>query len=151
MCGERSKRCSNSMPAKLTRNCVLEMARCYGLHTADEMFSSKWYIRLVKWKHHKKTSTHPSDGILESAKDQMTMCKECGHPFTPQFQSADWSVRCQFVGESRELHFPIVFTPSGSFLEAGAQTISVSVTWSGYIDVVISACCSVEQQPCTSQ
>ena len=105
ICGERSKRCSDLKPVKLCRNYVSELARYYGLHISDEtngalyssMFCSKCYIRLVKLN----DSTHPSEGVLKSAKDQIEYANRVWTPFDSTAEVVDCSVCCKFAWQSK--------------------------------------------------
>ena len=87
ICRGRSKRCSDLKLVKLCRNFVFELARYYGLHISDETngtlysstFCSKCYVRLVKLNN----STHSSEEVLKSAKDQIEYA-EYGHNLIQQ-------------------------------------------------------------------
>ena len=101
ICGERSKRRSDLKPVKLCRNYVSELARYYGLHISDETngtfysstFCSKCYIRLVKLNN----STHPSEGVLKSTKNQLEYANRVWTPFDSTVEVADCSVCCKFA------------------------------------------------------
>ena len=98
ICEERFKRLK---PVKLCRNYVSDLARYYGLHISDETngtlysstFCSKCYIRLVKINN----STHPSEGILKSAKDQTEYANRVWAPFDSKVKVANGSVCCKFA------------------------------------------------------
>ena len=105
ICGERSKRRSGLKPFKLCRNYVSELARYYGLHISDETngtsysstFCSRRYIRLVKLNN----STHPSEGVLKSANDQIEYANRVWTPLDSTVEVADYSVCCKFARQSK--------------------------------------------------
>ena len=102
ICGERSKRSRDSMPAKQCKNYGQELARCYGLHISDEtngtLYSStfclKCYVRLAKLRN----SAQPSEGILKTAKYQIENAKSVWTPFDSTVEVADCVVCSKFEG-----------------------------------------------------
>ena len=100
ICGERSKRC-DLKPVKLCRNYVSELARYYDLHISAETngtlysstFCSKCYVRLVKLNN----STHSSEGVLKSAKDQIEYANRVWTRVDSTAEVANCSVHCKFA------------------------------------------------------
>ena len=111
---------------------MLELAKCCRSQISDETNGKLYKNRYALFKvfnlasQIKKIffkSTHPSEGILRSAKDQTENTKTAWTPLDSTVEAVGCSACCKFV-RVKGITLPnsgVLLTPPGSFLEAGAQ------------------------------